>query len=187
MTLRAETDDELLAAAPKDPEAFARFYRRHAPAVLSYLARVTRDPELALDLTSEVFASALLAARRWRPARRPARAWLLVIARNKFYDHQRRRVAERTARGRLTARELFDDEAFERVEQLVDLERSSYFELLLGDLPDEERVAVAARIIHERDYPEIARFIGCSEAAIRKRVSRGLARLAIRRREGELS
>ena len=48
---------------------------------------------------------------------------------------------------------------------------------LLAELPAEERTAVRARVIEERAYGEIARSLGCSEMVVRKRVSRGLARL----------
>jgi DNA-directed RNA polymerase specialized sigma24 family protein len=41
-----------------------------------------------------------------------------------------------------------------------------------------ERDAVTLRVVHELDYPAIARRLGCSEGAARVRVHRGLARLA---------
>jgi DNA-directed RNA polymerase specialized sigma24 family protein len=50
------------------------------------------------------------------------------------------------------------------------------FELLRG-LPPRAREAVEARVVDERDYPDIARDLRCSEAVARKRVSRGLAAL----------
>jgi RNA polymerase sigma-70 factor (ECF subfamily) len=48
---------------------------------------------------------------------------------------------------------------------------------LLAELPPDEQAAVRARVIEERDYAEIASALGCSELVVRKRVSRGLARL----------
>ena len=48
---------------------------------------------------------------------------------------------------------------------------------LLAELPVDERAAVHARVIEERPYGDIARALGCSEMVVRKRVSRGLARL----------
>jgi RNA polymerase sigma-70 factor (ECF subfamily) len=48
---------------------------------------------------------------------------------------------------------------------------------LLAVLPADERAAVRARVIDELGYGEIARSLGCSEMVVRKRVSRGLARL----------
>ncbi len=44
-------------------------------------------------------------------------------------------------------------------------------------LPSDERHAVKARIVDERTYGEIAAELHCSELVVRKRVSRGLARL----------
>ena len=48
---------------------------------------------------------------------------------------------------------------------------------LLDELPEEQRAAVRARLVDERAYGDIALAEGVSEAAIRQRVSRGLASL----------
>jgi len=53
---------------------------------------------------------------------------------------------------------------------------------LLEELPSEQRVALRARLVDERPYDEIAGAEGVSEAAVRQRVSRGLA--GLRRRIG---
>jgi DNA-directed RNA polymerase specialized sigma24 family protein len=45
----------------------------------------------------------------------------------------------------------------------------------MDGLPAAQRDAVRARIVDERDYGEIAMDLRCSEAVVRKRVSRGLA------------
>jgi RNA polymerase sigma factor (sigma-70 family) len=175
-----ESDDALLAATATHPEAFARFYRRHAKAVLAYLHRRTGDPDRALDLTAEVFAAALLASRRYRPGPTPARGWLFGIANHKLADSRRRGTSDERARRQLGIDRLrFDDEELERVEELVDLELAGgRAEALVADLPAGERQAVLARVVDEREYSEIAADLGVSEQAARQRVSRGLARLA---------
>jgi RNA polymerase sigma-70 factor (ECF subfamily) len=48
---------------------------------------------------------------------------------------------------------------------------------LLASLPAAERDAVRARVVDERTYASIAAEMRCSELVVRKRVSRGLARL----------
>jgi DNA-directed RNA polymerase specialized sigma24 family protein len=53
------TDSELLGATGSDPEAFGEFYDRYETAVVGYLLRRTGDVELAVDLASEAFATAL--------------------------------------------------------------------------------------------------------------------------------
>jgi RNA polymerase sigma-70 factor (ECF subfamily) len=50
-------------------------------------------------------------------------------------------------------------------------------EALLAELPRDEAEALRARVVDEQDYREIASELQCSEAVVRKRVSRGLARL----------
>jgi RNA polymerase sigma factor (sigma-70 family) len=74
------SDAVLLAGTRADPDAFAAFYRRYERLILGYLLRRTGDPELAADLTAEVFAAALRAASRYRPESSSAAGWLLTIA-----------------------------------------------------------------------------------------------------------
>ena len=179
-------DEELLAATSVDPEAFGAFYRRHVHAVLAYLVWRTRRPDVAADLCAETFASALEQVERYDPRRAPARAWLLAIARSRMLDSFRRGQVEDRARRRLAmpARSLTDED-IERVEELTDLGRGVNAEALVADLPPEQRNAVLARVVDERDYGDIAAELRVSQAVVRQRVSRGLARLRSRLREGE--
>ena len=75
------------------------------------------------------------------------------------------------------ARLTYSDEALERVEELLDSEPALYTKRTTA-LPTAEREAVVARVIEERDYDEIAAASGATPAAVRQRVSRGLAKLA---------
>jgi RNA polymerase sigma factor (sigma-70 family) len=172
------SDDELLLRTGDDREAFGEFYDRHVRAVLSELRGRGLRTEEALDLTAEVFAAALLASRRYRPGEAPARAWLLGIARNKLAHRRRRAATETAARRKLGMPRLtYSDEALERVEELLDAESHRYTNGTAA-LPPAEREAVVARVIEERDYDEIAATSGATPAAVRQRVSRGLAKLA---------
>jgi len=179
------SDDELLRLTAEDREAFGEFYDRHVRAVLSELRRRGLRTEEALDLTAEVFAAALVASRRYRPGEAPARAWLLGIARNKLAHRHRRAATETAVRRKLgMARLTYSDEALERVEEVIDAEGRLYTNGAAA-LPLAEREAVVARVIEERDYGEIAAASGATPAAIRQRVSRGLAKLGRLRRESE--
>jgi DNA-directed RNA polymerase specialized sigma24 family protein len=125
------SDDELLAATAEQPEAFGVFYERHARGILGYLARATGDRDVALDLTAEVFAAALTASTRYVPGQTPAAAWLVGIARNKLADSRRRYARAQKARRKLGIPPLsFTDAALERVEQIIDAERTNYIEAL---------------------------------------------------------
>ena len=70
---------------------------------------------------------------------------------------------------------ILDDEDLERIDRLAG--GGHGVEALLEGLPPDQRDAVRARILDERSYEEIAGGLRCSQAVVRKRVSRGLARL----------
>jgi RNA polymerase sigma factor (sigma-70 family) len=169
-------DAGLLAAANSDPTAFGVFYDRYETVVARYLARRVRDPEVIADLTAEVFASALCAAPRYRPSEPVAAGWLIAIAHNTLAKSVRRGRVEARARRRLGIRDAvsFEDEELERVERLAS---DGSVVGLLDALAPEQAEAIRARVIDERDYPEIARELRTSQLVIRKRVSRGLAAL----------
>jgi len=169
-------DDELLARfVAGEPDAFVTFYRRHLAAILGFFLRRTRDAELTADLTAEVFAAALVAARRYRPGEQPALAWLYGIAAHKLADSRRRGRVEDEARRRLALAPLtIDDEDLARVEEMAD---SGAAEAALQSLPQGQRDAVLARVVQERPYAEIAETMRCSELLARQRVSRGLRAL----------
>jgi len=173
-------DDALLEAAGEDAEAFAVFYRRHAAAVLAYLAYRVGDAEEAVDLMAETFAAAFAARGRYRPGPVPARGWLFGIANHKLADSRRRVGRERRALARLGLERLVvHDEQLEQVEELVDAQRvGARLALFVAGLPPRQRDAVLARVIEERDYREVAAAARTSEVGARKLVSRGLARLA---------
>ena len=166
------TDDELLSS--DDPEAFGVFYDRHVKALLGYFARRTHDPEAAADLTAETFASALVARRRFKPGRAPATAWLFAIAGRRLVDYQRRgRVEQRMRRSLAIERRPVSEVDSEMIRMLGDDAARS----VLDELPPDQRRLVAAHVIDERPYGELADELHTSEAALRQRVSRGLATL----------
>ena len=172
----AESDDRVLATAASDPAAFAVFYRRYEGPMLAFFFRRTSDPELAADLTAEVFAAALAACVRYRPGEAPASAWLFGIAHHKLAKSRRRGVVEDRARRRLGIEPVsLVGEDLERIQRLG--ESAEALTGLLDGLPADQRDAVRARVLDDRSYEEIAGELRCSSAVVRKRVSRGLARL----------
>jgi RNA polymerase sigma factor (sigma-70 family) len=184
---RQWSDSTLLSAiAARDGAAFAVFYRRHLPTVLASLLRETRDREVAADLAAEVFAAVLLSAGRYAEQGESALPWVLGIARNKLLMSRRRGRVETRARHRLGFQAVaLDDADLERIEEVA--LGSRRLVALVEDLPEEERFAVRSRVLHERPYSEIATELQCSELVIRKRVSRGLARMREQLRETGLT
>jgi RNA polymerase sigma factor (sigma-70 family) len=180
------SDRELITAiADRDGEACTVLYRRHLARVVAYLMRETRDPELAADIAGEVFATVIVAARRYRPETESAAPWLIGIARNTLAASRRRGRVQDRARRRLEIESIeFDDDDFGETDAIAAQVGTSVVKLVEG-LPTDERQAVEARVVHERSYSDIAAQLHCSEMVVRKRVSRGLGRVR-RRLEGGL-
>jgi RNA polymerase sigma factor (sigma-70 family) len=167
------SDEQLLEASSGEPAAFGVFYARHEERMLRYFVGRVGDAEVAADLTAETFAAALLGAHRFQVRRGPAVAWLFGIARNTLAASKRRGRVEARARARIGMPSLvLTDELVERIDAL-----SGPALELVGGLPADQQQAVRARVLDEREYPEIAKDLRCSEAVVRKRVSRGLAHL----------
>ncbi|HYZ29912.1 MAG TPA: RNA polymerase sigma factor [Thermoleophilaceae bacterium] len=175
-------DAELLASTSRDPEAFAVFYRRYAETILAYFVNRTQRREIAADLTAETFAAALAGAAAFRGEGDTAAGWLFGIARNKLMDSLRRGRVEDRARRELGLEPLLlDEEELEAVERRLDFEaHEAWLRDLLASLPAAQRQAILASVVDERPYAEIAKEMACSEAVVRKRVSRGLSQLRAR-------
>jgi RNA polymerase sigma factor (sigma-70 family) len=167
----------LRAARDGDGEAFGEFYKRRRALLLGYLRPRVPDAETAADLMAESFAAALLAVRDvQRAIPDEPTAWLLTIARNKLIDSVRRGRVEQAARDVLALAPLeIDDDDVARIEDLA--ASADVAANLAHLLSAEQHAALKARIIDERDYSEIARDLRCSEAVVRKRVSRALRTL----------
>ena len=176
-TRTSPTDEELLAS--HDTQAFGIFYDRHARTLLGYFARRTGDPQVAADLTAETFASAIVAQERYVPTGAPALAWLYAIAARRLADYQRRGAVERRMQRALAMERVpVSEEDAEMIRLLADDAALA----MLAELPPDQREAVTAHVVDDRGYPELAATLHTSEAAVRQRVSRGLATLRRRRR-----
>lgn len=177
---RASRVDEraLLAAAQSDAEQFAALYRHFERSLLGFFMSATGSPELAADLAAETFARALESLGSYDPDRGRPDQWLFGIARHVLAVSYRRGRVDAAARERLGLPKLIlDDHAAEAIARLS-LDRGAT--LALAELPAEQRRAIEAHVLEERDYAEIAGELRCSEAVVRQRVSRGLRTLRTR-------
>ena len=94
-----------------------------------------------------------------------------------------RETGDREASADLAATEpeSLDDADLARVDELAS---GPGVLALVDELPPRQRAAITARIVQEREYPEIAAQLECSEMVVRQQVSRGLTRLRGRLQEG---
>lgn len=172
------SDGRLLAATRAgDAEAFGVFFARHSVAVLAFVRRRTASAEDAADLTAETFAAALLSVHRGRAQEVVEGApWLTGIARNKLVDSYRSgQLRDMATRELGLSRRPLGPEDVAEIDAAGGADRE--LGVAIESLSPDERSAILERIVLERDYAQIASAARRSEPVIRKRVSRGLARL----------
>jgi RNA polymerase sigma factor (sigma-70 family) len=172
MTMAGRSDTQLLSSDVA--EDFGLFYDRHLAVVVAFVARRASRPEIVFDIVAETFARALEHRSRYDPLKGPAPAWLIGIARNLMFDAARRGQIEARSRTALGMAPVeLDDEQLAAVAErgVVDLRRA------LSTIPLEQREAIIRRVVLDEGYAEMADDLRCSEQVVRKRVSRGLARL----------
>jgi RNA polymerase sigma factor (sigma-70 family) len=161
--------------------AFLRLYDQEAVAVLGFFARRTFDAEIAAELTAETWASAYAGWPRFRDRGAGASPWLYRIARRNLGRYYRTGRIQARARQRLGLPErTVGTSDLERIEELIDFERLGRAVAgALTKLSASEREAITLRVVEEREYPDVAKRLRCSEQAARARVSRALRRLAV--------
>jgi RNA polymerase sigma factor (sigma-70 family) len=174
------TDQELIGLARRDPEAFAVFYRRHVGSMIGFFVRRTACQETAADLTAETFAQAYLSRHRYRPTGAPAEAWLASIARHQLAHFVRAAEVASRARRRLGMRPVpAGDEPFEQLIDSFDARRdAAALHVAMDRLTDGVADALRFRVIDGLAYADVAARLGCTEAAARQRVARGLSHLS---------
>lgn len=166
------SDAELLGGS--DAGDFGDFYDRHLGVVSAFVGSRIGRPEVVFDLVAETFARALEHREQYDTTKGPAVAWLLGIARNLMIDSVRRGQVEASSRLRLgMARLELDDEQLAIVAERAGLGLRA----ALASLDANQREAVIRRVVLDESYAAIAADLRCSEQVVRKRVSRGLARL----------
>lgn len=173
------SDEELIQASVTDPEAFAALYKRHASQLIAFFYRRTACPEASADLTSETFAAAYIAARRYRITSSPAAAWLYGIARHQLSRYIRREKVDARARSRLGVVSLdMSEDDMARIEEIADAASlQDQLDSAMKQLPTATADAVRLRVSRQMPYSQVATELGCSEVAARVRVARGLTRL----------
>jgi RNA polymerase sigma factor (sigma-70 family) len=175
------SDAELIQAARDDPDCFRVLYDRYAERLHRFFCWRTRDHEVALDLTAETFAQAWVSKERFRDlGGGSAGPWLFAIARRVLIATVEQRRLETSAVTKLRI------EAPRRSTHAPDPDPlwldgidADLAEALAG-LPEEQRQAVALRVLGGLPYAVIASRLGCTSTAARIRVSRGLTRLRAR-------
>lgn len=85
----SETLELVARAQAGDAEAFGLVYRQYRESVYRIAYRRVSNPELAEDITQDVFLRAFRGIARWQWQGKDVGAWLATIAKNLIIDHHK--------------------------------------------------------------------------------------------------
>ena len=165
---RRRIDDVHVVAEVSSFESVAE---HHLDDVHAYLVYLTRNREIAEDLTAETFERALRQWRRFDPLRGSARTWLCQLARTTALDHFRKEQRRRRREGAYASEQPVEAEDGIFGGLSPELERA------LAGLSAGEREVIALRVLLDLDIETAASVLGVSQTACTTRLSRALKKL----------
>lgn len=173
----SETDIELLEryTTRHCEQAFAEIVQRHLGLVYSAAYRQVRSPELAEEVTQNVFSDLARQAQRLRRDS-VLSGWLYQVTHRAAVDVIRREARRQSREQTSYALALMNQPDLQpsetewcQIEPILDE--------AMQELDEPERAAVLLRYFENKSLHEVGRALGTSEDAARKRVSRAIERL----------
>jgi RNA polymerase sigma factor (sigma-70 family) len=174
-----EAQDAVLLARIQagDDLALGTVYDEHADLVFGLARRVTRDEQLARDITQEVFTYLWELPGRVDLSRGSLRAYLAVVTHRRAVDQVRR--GERRARTEAASALADTEDGPENrvVEAAAQAWSSKRLAAGLAELPAEQRVAVELAYYDGLTYRQVAQRLQIPEGTAKSRLRLAMARL----------
>jgi len=168
--LKQLTDEELMHdVAGGNLDAMTFIFERYHLRIFNFLVQMTRDKEVAEDLTQNVFYKVI----RYRTSYKGGQfvSWIFKIARNLFSDyyHKQKKMQSDT-----TIENVMDSAVVTSEQKTDDL---NHLQLALSRLKIEERELIVMNRIQGMRYDKIAEITGSSEGAVKVKVHRIIKKL----------
>ena len=165
-------DAQLIALAREShAQAFELLYAQYKSRVYTFLLRMVADPDLADDLTQDVFTKAFKALPTFNADHRIL-SWLYRVANNAAIDGIRRQRRFQWLRIAKVAGTRDDPHAPDDHSRVPERE---HVQAVLRTLPPENASALLLHALEGYSYKEIADIQGCTMTAVRSRIARARA------------
>ena len=166
------SDAQLLAlAAESQRDGLDALYSTYKSRIYTFLLRFVSEPELADDITQEVFTKAFHALPKLQRDTKIL-PWLYRVASNTAIDQIRRR--KRFTWVRMTSIQHTSAEPHD-TDVVGGFGEREHVQAVLRTLPPENAVALLLHALEGYSYKEIAEIQGCTMTAVRSRISRARA------------
>jgi RNA polymerase sigma-70 factor, ECF subfamily len=174
----AERDAGLLARIEAgDDRALAEVYDEHRGLVYGIARKVTRDEQLACDVSQEVFTCLWELPGRVDLTKGSLRGFLAMLAHRRAVDEVRRSERRVRAQGSLTLPDQADGPERDVVEAATTTWRAHQLRQVIEALPAEQRTALRLAYFDGLTYRQVADALGIPEGTAKSRLRLGLSRL----------
>lgn len=179
----ADLDVLLVEVADGDRDAFSQLYDHTADLVYGIARRVVVDPDLAAEITQEVFLEVWRKAGAFAADRGSARTWIAVMTKRRAIDVVRSTQSARDRdEAQVTTAVLGGDPVGETVADQDDRVRVS---TALDALTDVQRQALDLAFFGGLSHREVAERLDLPLGTVKTRIRDGLARLATAMGDGD--
>jgi RNA polymerase sigma-70 factor (ECF subfamily) len=171
--LNEQTDEQLLTQAlDGNEDAFTALYRRRQGPVYRFALHMSGSPQVAEEVTQDVFMFLLQRGRGFDSTRGALGAYLFGVARN----YVRRAMEKSHTEAAMTTPAEDDDPLlvtnFDPVSDIARGQTSKAIWKAVLSLPEHYREAVVLCDLQELSYAEAAEALGCAIGTIRSRLHR---------------
>jgi len=162
-------------AATGEHAAFEQLIERHQNAVVGTVAKMLGNPSDAQDIAQQVFLRLWKSAKRYQPTAKFT-TYLFTITRNLVFNESRRRSRRKEVssdeRAEDSHNELEDIGNSRPDSNLLQSELQAAVDRAIGELPENQRLAVVLRRYENMPYEEIAEVLGLSVSAVKSQLFR---------------
>ncbi len=170
-----EQELRVIAAAKKDPEAFAPLYEKYHEPIFRYIYQRCDDKEAAFDLTQQVFVKALIHLHKYRFKGVPFASWLYRIAKSEVYQAFKDQSLTRTLNVDLEGLKELLQETGEADQAFLKSEKS--LTICMTELPEADLQVVEMRFFESRAFKEIGEILDITENNAKVKLYRILEKL----------
>jgi len=185
-----EVSDEVLMMRFQggDRSAFAGLLRRHKTPIYNFILRQLRSPDIAEDLTQDVFVKVVQNAADFKHEARFT-TWAYAIARNLTIDHLRKMslrrhpsldqpVSQDTAEGATLGDRTPDRHHESQVDRAaIGSQLGKHITVAVEKLPQEQKEVFLLRELGQVPFKDIAEMTGVPENTVKSRMRYALERL----------
>ena len=166
----------ILQIVDQDQQAFSALYGAMVGKVYGLVNRITRNPQLAEEVTEDVFWQIWRQAPRFDPARGVAGAWIMTMARSRALDALRRRESCEEIDSEAVALAEAEGEG-NPLDLLAVVERDTQVHQALDAIAPLPRQLVALAFFKGLSHEEIATHTGLPLGTVKSQIRRALIKL----------